>query len=107
MIIAQTVVPHPTKPDTLRVTFNCLANEATPLLMEFDTVYPYMKQGDTTQLDLPADMNIKTGKRVLLSKFAAAYTQQDKNWNLAWCINELPTPSGLHNNLIPPAILGY
>lgn len=107
MIIAQSVTAHPTQADTLRVTFNCLANEATPHFMEFDIVYPYMKQGDTTELDLPASLDIKAGDTVLLSKFVEAYTQQDKNWNLAWSIDELPEPSNLHRNMMPPAILKY
>ena len=107
MIIAQTVAPHPTKTGLLRVQFNCVANESAPHFMDIDTVYIYMKAGETVQLDLPANMDIQQGQRVLLSKIAAPYTQQNKDWNLAWTIDELPEPSNLHMNMVPPAILKY
>lgn len=97
MIIVKNIAPAAT-PDTLSVTFNCKANEATPLFMDIDVVYIYMNKGETRTLDLPASANLAQGAQIPLHQIAAAYTQQHKDSGLAWSQEDLPDLSALRPN---------
>lgn len=100
MIIVENIAPTAT-PGMLRATFNCKANEATPLFMDIDVVYIYMNKGETRTLDLPASANLAQGAQIPLHEIAEAYTLQHKDFGLAWSQEDLPDLSVLRPN---PAI---
>ena len=97
MIIVENIAPTAT-PDMLRATFNCKANEATPLFMDIDVVYIYMNKGETRTLDLPASANLAQGAQIPLHEIAEAYTLQHKDFGLAWSQEDLPDLSALRPN---------
>jgi|GEM_PF-6151293 hypothetical protein len=97
MIIVENIAPTAT-PGMLRATFNCKANEATPLFMDIDVVYVHMTQGETRTLDLPQSAGLTQGAQIPLHEIAAAYAQQHKDFGLAWSQEELPDLSALRPN---------
>jgi hypothetical protein len=101
MIIVQNTAPA-TIPGLLRTTFNCKADEATPLFMGVDVVYVYMQKGETRVIDLPDSITLTQGAEIPLHEIAAAYADQHKDFGLAWTKEELPDPAVLRANPAVP-----
>lgn len=100
MIIVENTAPTAT-PGVLRATFNCKANEATPLFMGIDVVFVYMERGETREIDLPESACAAVGTQMPLHDIATALTAQHKDFGLAWTREELPVSTALRAN---PAI---
>jgi len=104
MIIVGQSTPSLATPNALRVTFHCVANEATPVMMEIDAVYVYMQKGETREIEMPETFSAPEGRQVPLHEIALPYSQQHKDWGLAWEMSELPDRNALRANPALPHI---
>lgn len=97
MIIAAKSAPSE-KPGMVRMTFNCAADEATPLFMAIDIVYIYMQKGEKRELEIPAANAPEVGSLVELHEIAPELTLQHKDFNMAWEQEDLPNRAALRPN---------
>lgn len=102
MIIVGKATPSVQNPGMLTTRFNCVANAATPVFMEIDAVFVYLEKGQQPEIDVPAAWALEEGAEIPFHRIAALYSQQHKDFNMAWTAEELPDPSALRANPAVP-----